>query len=349
MTFCRIVPALLAGLALLCAGAQTSLTAAERPRLAVLTDIGGDPDDQQSLIRLMVYANEFELEALIASAAGTRGELKESVTRPDLIREIVEAYGRVRPNLLRHATGWPTKEELLGVVKSGNRFRERASIGEGHDTEGSRFLIERIDAGTAERPLNISIWGGQTDFAQALWRVKQDRGAKGFTEFVRKFRVYDINDQDGIAGWMRTAFPGMSYVLASAQKGRDKREGTYRGMYLTGDESLTSREWIEKSVRSTGPLGALYPTKTWTAPNPHACLKEGDTPSWFFFLPLGGNDPGDPAKPGWGGQFQREPDGWWRDLPAKEGFDPRTTVSKWRPDFQADFAKRMNWCRPAAP
>jgi len=31
--------------------------ASDRPRLLVLTDIGGDPDDTQSLIRLMVYAN----------------------------------------------------------------------------------------------------------------------------------------------------------------------------------------------------------------------------------------------------------------------------------------------------
>ena len=94
-----------------------------------------------------------------------------------------------------------------------------------------------------------------------------------------------------------------------------------------------------------GPLGALYPTKTWTAPNKHGCLKEGDTPSWFFFLPLGGNDSGRPIKPGWGGQYQREPDGWWLDLPRTDGFDPRTTVSRWRPDFQRDFAKRMAWCR----
>jgi hypothetical protein len=33
-------------------------------------------------------------------------------------------------------------------------------------------------------------------------------------------------------------------------------------MYLTGDESLTSSEWIEQHIRSKGPLGALYPTKT---------------------------------------------------------------------------------------
>ena len=77
-------------------------------------------------------------------------------------------------------------------------------------------------------------------------------------------------------------------------------------MYLTGDESLTSRDWLDAHVRSRGALGALYPMTTWTAPNPHGTMKEGDTPSWFFFLPLGGNDPADPSKPGWGGQFVRQ-------------------------------------------
>jgi len=97
--------------------------------------------------------------------------------------------------------------------------------------------------------------------------------------------VYDINDQDGIASWMRNEFPGMQYILAEAPRGKDKRLGTYRGMYLTGDESLTSRQWVATNVLSSGPLGAKYLTKTWTAPNKHSCLKEGDTPSWFFFLP----------------------------------------------------------------
>ncbi len=335
-------------LALLLTMAPSSLCASPRPRLAVLTDIGGDPDDQQSLIRLMVYANEFEIEALIASASGTRGELKRAITRPDLIREIVHAYGQVRPNLLRHATGWPTEEHLLGCVKSGNPQRGEKHIGAEHDTEGSRFLLERIDGGTAERPLNISIWGGQTDLAQALWRVKHDRGEAGCRAFAKKFRVFDISDQDGIADWMRSEFPGMQYILSKVPPERDRREGTYRGMYLTGDESLTSREWVERNVRSAGPLGVLYPTKTWTAPNKHGCLKEGDTPSWFFFLPLGGNDPSDPTKPGWGGQYQRRADGWYGDLSAKPGFDPRQTVSRWRPDFQRDFARRIAWCFPVA-
>jgi hypothetical protein len=264
-----------------------------------------------------------------------------------LILRVIEAYGQVLPNLKRHAEGWPSAESLREVVKSGNPQRGRDHVGEGHDSEGSRWLIRCIDAGTPQRPLNLAIWGGQTDLAQALSRVRADRGLQGLRRFVRKVRVYDINDQDGLAAWMREEFPGMHYILAKAPEGIDKRRGTYRGMYLTGDLGLTSRQWIEAHVRSQGPLGRLYPTQTWTAPNPHSCLKEGDTPSWFFFLPGGGNDPSDPTQPGWGGRFQRQADGWYRDLPSREGFDPRTTVSRWRPRFQADFARRMRWCLPA--
>jgi hypothetical protein len=321
-----------------------TIAAPERPRLAVLTDIGGDPDDQQALVRLMVYANEFEIELLAASASGTPGELPEAITRTDLILRTVEAYGEVLPNLRRHADGWPPVEALRATVVSGNRLRGRANIGDGHDSAASRALIERIDAGTRARPLNIAIWGGQTDLAQALWRVKQDRGADGLARFVERFRVYDIADQDRIGDWMRAEFPGMFYILSKAAVGRDRRDAVFRGMYLTGDQSLTSRAWIEEHVHRRGPLGALYPDKTWTAPNPHAALKESDSPSWFFFLPAGGNDPADPTKPGWGGQFVREPDGWFRDPPFDAGDDPRETVSRWRPAFQHDFARRMAWC-----
>ena len=316
----------------------------DRPRLAILTDIGGDPDDQQSMIRLMVYANEFEIEALIASASGTPGELKKAVTRPELITEIIDAYARVLPNLRKHASGWPKPSDLRRRVRTGNPQRGRDHIGEGHDTDGSSELVRLVDAGTAERPLNVAVWGGQTDLAQALYRVKHDRSAEDFAEFTSRLRVYDIADQDGIADWIQGEFPGLHYVLNKAPQGQDKRRAIFRGMYLTGDESLTSREWIEANVRTKGPLGALYPTKTWTAPNQHRCLKEGDTPSWFFFLPIGGNDPDDPTKAGWGGRFRRTPSGWYRDLPFRDDFDPRSTVSRWRPLFQADFAKRMQWC-----
>jgi hypothetical protein len=316
----------------------------DRPRLFVLTDIGGDPDDQQSLVRLLVYANEFQIEGLVVSAAGTPGELKDSVTRVDLILASLDAYEKVLPNLSRHAKNWPAATALRATVRSGNPQRGRDHIGEGHDTEGSKFLTARVDAGTPQAPLNISVWGGQTDLAQALWRVKHDRGADGLAAFAKKLRVFEINDQDKIAAWIVGEFFGLYYIQSQAPAGRDKREGQYRGMYLGGDESLTSREWIEKNVITRGPLGALYPSKTYTAPNPHTCMKEGDTPSWFFFLPLGGNDPRDPSKPGWGGQYLRGDDGWFHDAPAAKPGAARENVSRHRPAFQADFAQRMAWC-----
>lgn len=319
--------------------------AQERPRLLVLTDIGGDPDDRQSMIRLMVYANQFEIEGLIASSAGIPGQLESAVTRPDLIREIVSAYGEVRSALMRHEEGWPETEALLARVHTGNPQRGREAVGERQDTEGSDWIVRCVDAGSSSRPLNITIWGGQTDLAQALWRVRQDRGRVGLAEFVSRFRVFDVADQDGLAAWMRSEFPGMFYLLSKAPDERDKRETTCRGMYLGGDEALTSRAWIEENVRRRGPLGALYPMKTWTAPNPHACLKEGDTPAWFFFLPRGGNDPRDPTRPGWGGRYREVAEGWYRDLPTESDPDAaRQTVSRWRPVFQEDFAERMKWC-----
>jgi hypothetical protein len=323
---------------------------AGKPRLLVLTDIGGDPDDQQSMIRLMTYANEFEIEGLIASAAGTPGELKEEVTHPELIREIVEAYGKVRPNLLLHRPDYPPAAALLDRVKSGNARRGVKSVGADHDTEGSRWIVKAAD-GDDPRPLNVTIWGGSTELAQALWRVRNDRTPEDLRRFVGRLRVHSIGHQDDTGPWIVEQFPDLFYVLSKAAEKRDMREGAYRGMYLGGDESLTSREWVDANVRQErGPLGALYPTKTWTAPNPHSCLKEGDTPSWLYFLPTGLSDPAHPDWGCWGGRFRPAGRGLYRDATDTVGkvTDARATVWRWRPAFQADFAARMAWCvKPA--
>jgi hypothetical protein len=340
----RIWIAILASL--ISAASDANIHAAEKPRLLVLTDIGGDPDDQQSMIRLLLYANEFDIEGLIATASGTPGELKEAITRPDLIRQIVEAYGKVHNNLLKHSNGYPTAAVLLECIKSGNRYRGREFIGRDHDTEGSRQIVAAADRDD-RRPLNITIWGGQTDFAQALWRVREDRGADGLKRFMSRIRVYDIDDQDRLQQWIFERFPDLFYVLAKSAPGADKRTGAYRGMYLGGDESLTSRAWVDAHVLTNhGQLGALYPTSTWTDPNPHATLKEGDTPSWFYFLSNGLGDPAHPGWGGWGGRFRHERAGLWRDDKDTVGdtTDSRATVWRWRPAFQADFQARMDWC-----
>jgi cellulose-binding protein len=39
------------------------------PRVVVISDIGNEPDDQMSLVRLLLYSNELDIEALIASTS----------------------------------------------------------------------------------------------------------------------------------------------------------------------------------------------------------------------------------------------------------------------------------------
>ncbi len=321
--------------------------ASSKQRLIITTDIGGDPDDSQSLVRLLVYANEFEIEGLIASASGTPGELDDAVTRTDLIEERVHAYARVVENLKKHAPDYPDAEFLLERIKSGNKNRGLDFIGRLFDTEGSNHIINVVDKDDS-RPVNIAIWGGQTDLAQALWRVRHDRSAKELADFIAKIRVYDIADQDKIYNWIVANFPNLWYVLNMAPDGVDKREAAFRGMYLGGNEDINSTAWLRQHVSENhGPLGALYPDSgLWTAPNPHGALKEGDTPSWFYFLRNGLQDPEKPHYGGWGGRFENKTDFLFRDAidEVSDAKNARVAVWRWRDDFQNDFAARMDWC-----
>ena len=40
-----------------------------KPRVVVISDIGNEPDDQMSFVRLLMYSNEFDIEAMIATTS----------------------------------------------------------------------------------------------------------------------------------------------------------------------------------------------------------------------------------------------------------------------------------------
>ena len=314
-----------------------------KPRLVVLTDIGGDPDDQQSMVRLMTFANEFDVEGLIAGSTNTK-EDPTPRTRCDLIEEIVDAYGQVADNLRLHDPAYPDAADLAATIRPGNPARR--AIGDGCDTEGSQLLVEVIGR-PDPRPVNVAIWGGQTDLAQALWRIRADRGEDGLARAARKLRIYDINDQDKLHARIMSEYPGLFYILSTSRPGTDMRLAAYRGMYLGGREDLTSRAWLDEHVLTGhGPLGPLYPTKTWTAPNPRSTLKEGDTPSYLYFVPNGLGDPAHPEWGGWGGRFALAPDGTYYDAADTVAgiYGYRPTGWRWRDAVQRTFAARMDWC-----
>src|SRR4051794_36650783 len=157
---------LLLGLAYIASAPESIREAVDRPRLVVLTDISSlaageaEPDDGQSLIRLMLYSNDFDIEGLVASSNLGHGQL----VRPELIRQVVDAYGKVRPNLLLHDTRYPPAEGLRDGIKSGQpvagpKVSVAQSVGEGKDTEASDWIIRVVDR-PDPRPIWVVIWGG---------------------------------------------------------------------------------------------------------------------------------------------------------------------------------------------
>src|SRR5689334_8563335 len=99
------------------------------PRVFVTSDIGNEPDDQMSFVRLLLYSNELDLEGLVA----TTSTWQKAKVQPETMREIVRAYGEVRPNLLKHADGWPAAAALDAVVSAGARDLRNGGGGEGPD------------------------------------------------------------------------------------------------------------------------------------------------------------------------------------------------------------------------
>ncbi|MEQ8338556.1 MAG: DUF1593 domain-containing protein, partial [Cyclobacteriaceae bacterium] len=87
----------------------------EKPRVFVLTDIENEPDDAQSLVRFMTYANQWDVEGLVA----TTSCWQRDETAEWRIHEIIDAYGKVRDNLEVHEKGYPTYEYMKSIIKIG--------------------------------------------------------------------------------------------------------------------------------------------------------------------------------------------------------------------------------------
>lgn len=306
----------------------------EKPRLIVLTDISTlvagsyEPDDTQSMVRLLAYSSEFDIEGLIATEHSGR-------IRPEYITALINEYAKVRPNLLLHDSRYPTKEHLQSCVKAGAAYG--SNIGVGYNTEGSNWIISVVDKADS-RPVWITVWGGPRELAQAIWRVCNNRSPEDAAAFKAKIRVHAIADQDNTTSWIRTNHPDVFYIT-------DKL--CFRGLYRDGDTSLCTPTWVDTHVRlNHGALGAAYPNYNGGDPwGSVTGIKEGDTPSYLYLIPNGLSDPMKPRWGSWGGRYAGSGTQY---SDAKDTFggvtSERATVFRWRPAYQADFRARMDWC-----
>ena len=342
-----------------------------RQRMVVLTDIEADPDDTQSLVRLLLYANSIDIEAIVA----TTSVHQKTRIAPESIRKVIDAYGIVQPNLERHENGFPTAQSLHDRVTVGLPLYGMAGVGDDKDSPGARRIIELLDQDD-DRPLWISVWGGPNTLAQSLYRIRKDRSTEETQRLVSKLRVYTISDQDDSGIWLRNEFPGLWYIVSP---GRYERStwGAINQVVEGIDNTTISNRWLAENIQQGhGPLGAQYPDTAWGM--------EGDTPAYLGLLPNGLNVPEKPNWGGWGGRYelsqptdeeiqvggevqggvpiQSEARAIWTN--ADDTFTPRlfqehgraerpdekthtgnrVTLWRWRDDFQNDFAARMDWC-----
>jgi hypothetical protein len=338
-------------------------------RLIVLSDIEAEIDDTQSFVRLLLYSNEIDLKGLIA----TTSVWKRTSVAPEAIKKVIHAYARVLPNLLKHDSGFPDAEKLLGLVKQGLPTYGMTGVGEGKDSEGSDWIVKVLEE-KDERPLWISVWGGSNTLAQALLKIKRSKSAAEAKKLIAKLRVYTISDQDDSGIWMRNNFPDLFYIVSP---GDDYFSSTWIAItsFIKGvSNEKISNSWIAENIQQGhGPLGVEYPDVAWGM--------EGDTPSWLALIPNGLNVPGHPEWGGWGGRYEFykpdfskqkkgnsgapfEPESraiWTNAIDSYTPFisnnygrairpdsltftDNKVSLWRWRDDFQNDFAARMDWC-----
>lgn len=299
-----------------------------KPRVINTTDLGADPDDEQSLVRQLVMANEYDLEGLIVST-GCWKKQQESTAMLDVI---VNAYDEAYPNLMAHSEAFPTPEYLRSISAMGQLGYGMNDVGEGKDSVGSNMIIDAVD-NDDPRPVWVMCWGGCNTAAQALHTVQKTRSEAELQTFVSQLHIYDVLGQDDAGTWIAKNFPDLLYIRAT---------GIVYGWQ-------PSDEWLRENVQSHGALGEVYPDRKWAS--------EGDTPAFLHVYPNGLNNPIQVSHGGWGGRFTNDRIKGIRGMECMQGeddaYDPylmygdaaegAVSINRWKGAIENDFEARMDW------
>lgn len=354
----KVVPILFAVAAIAACTPQTDPDRQLKPRIIVMTDIGPaevEPDDNESAVRLLSYADRFEIEGIITTVGWNcdpyPDEWAEYLTR------VVDGYRIDVGNLMKRSnqTGfksieeengrqelgyWPSADYIASRCVYGSQKAGIGVIGPDNDTDGSRLIIKVVDETEDDRPVWCLAWGSGNTLAQAIWRVKQERSPEDLQKFLRKVRLYTITDQDMV--WaMRMQRSYSAHMWLREEFADDLMMVWDESAWLAQNEN-GKNDWESYAthIQGHGAMGKVYPHFLWGV--------EGDTPSFLHVMPNGLNDPDDPTQVGWGGyhDFAVSPDG--RTMAWTNWMEPHKTISRsyedrfYRDEFN-DFAARMQW------
>ncbi|RJP31991.1 MAG: DUF1593 domain-containing protein [Candidatus Omnitrophota bacterium] len=252
--------------------------AGERYRVIVSTDIGGsDPDDFQSMIHFLMYADLFDIEGLISSP-WDKG-------RKEHILQVIDRYEMDYLKLKTHSDRFPTPAYLRSITKQGE-IERAPSKGYRTATEGSNWII-RCAKKDDPRPLYLLVWGLPEDVAQALHDAP---------EILKKIRVIFIGGPNKKWGanaydYIERNFPDLWMI---------ENNSSYRGFFVGGNQSgdWGNTSFYENHIKGHGALGEYF--GNFRTGN----IKMGDTPTVTYLLC---GDPENPTTDSWGGRFQPAP------------------------------------------
>lgn len=296
---------------------QGGALAGTRPRVIVSTDIGGsDPDDFQSMVHLLLYADVLDLEGLIASPP-ERGRAKH-------ILEVLDAYEQDYPRLCQRSAKYPSPDSLRALVKQG-AVEAAPESGWSSPTPGSQWIIERA-LSDEQRSLWVLVWGSITDVAQAI----HDNPAIKPCLRVYSIGSWNTSNDKAARNYLFQHHTDLWWI---------ESDTTFRGMYVGGrqDGDWDNLQFVEHHVKGHGALGDLFYQKK-------ADIKMGDTPSLLYLLR---GDIDDPTAPHWGGAFRQTDHGphYWTDDPdpdkREKNYPGAKTVNRWRAEYLQDWRERM--------
>ena len=328
-----------------------------KPRLVVCTDIAPadvEPDDMESMVRLMAYADMFEIEALITSVGWNCDPYPKEWSQ--YLTRVIKAYGVDVPKLMKRSGQkkflslekendsqrigyWPSAAYIMSRAVMGSMNGGIRSIGENNDSPGSELLIRLADEDDP-RPIYVAAWGGANTLAQAIWRVKQTRTDEEVRNFVRKFRVFTITDQD--MDYAHRMDRARSSHMWLRQEFKDDLQFIWDEGAWQEQCELGKQHWAQhqQHIQTKGALGKEYSNYKWGV--------EGDTPSFLYVMPNGLNDPEDPTQAGWAGYHERGlcPDSLTTAWTSWQ--EPLRSISvgykrRFYPDELNDFCARMQW------
>ena len=353
-----------------CIATVQGFATVEKPRVLVTSD--GEIDDECSMIRFLLYSNEFDVEGIVKTSSQYHWQ-GHKWAGDDWEKPTFEAYGKVYPNLIKHDPGYPTLEYLQSITKLGNVSKNGEMTLE---TAGSQHIVDVLLDETDNRPIWLQAWGGMNSIARALKTIEEKHPEK-MEAVAKKCRFYFIWEQDKtFQSYIREHW-ATPYNIPTIISDQFITFGYWwqRWNMPKEPDAYFREPWMKENIfknMNNNPLLAIYNAKTKIKlKGKEDFIGEGDSPSFIHVIPTGLRSTESPDWGGWGGRYVLIRESTWLDKVPIEGYQypsgrwyTRTgwgrqnytkadqdkleeyfkPITRWIGAIQNDFAARVDWC-----